>query len=132
MTLSMSAWYPLGQELQRFFDSLRRIAQALPLGIFPELPQHLGDQILHPGIVPQGVGRPGLAACVRGVGAGPGRRCAVRNRVLLADAVKAAAIWQARIDHDPKDFEAAWKRSRAGYWIGGHETDQPARDRAYD
>ena len=54
------------------------------------------------------------------------------NRAVLADAVKAAAIWQARIDRDPKDFEAAWKRARAGYWIGGHEKDQAARDRAYD
>jgi len=54
------------------------------------------------------------------------------NRAVMADAVKAAAIWQARIDRDPKDFEAAWKRARAGYWIGGHEKDQTARDRAYD
>ena len=44
------------------------------------------------------------------------------NRAVLADAQKAAAIWQARIDRDPKDFEAAWKRARAGYWIGAHQT----------
>ncbi len=54
------------------------------------------------------------------------------NRAVLADAQKAAAIWQARIDRDPKDFEAAWKRARAGYWIGGHQTDQSERDRAYE
>ena len=54
------------------------------------------------------------------------------NRAVLADAQKAAAIWQARIDRDPKDFEAAWKRARAGYWIGAHQTDQSERDRAYD
>jgi tetratricopeptide (TPR) repeat protein len=54
------------------------------------------------------------------------------NRAVLADAQKAAAIWQARIDRDPKDFEAAWKRARAGYWIGGHEKEQVARDRGYE
>jgi tetratricopeptide (TPR) repeat protein len=53
------------------------------------------------------------------------------NRAVLADAQKAAAIWQARIDKDPNDFEAAWKRARAGYWIGGHEKEQDARDRGY-
>jgi tetratricopeptide (TPR) repeat protein len=54
------------------------------------------------------------------------------NRAVLADAKKAAAVWQARIDRDPKDFEAAWKRARAGYWIGGHEKDPSERDRAYE
>jgi tetratricopeptide (TPR) repeat protein len=54
------------------------------------------------------------------------------NRAVLADAKKAAAIWQARIDADPKDFKAAWKRARAGYWIGGHEKEQSERDRAYE
>jgi tetratricopeptide (TPR) repeat protein len=54
------------------------------------------------------------------------------NRAVLADAKKAAAIWEARIDADPKDFEAAWKRARAGYWIGGHEKEQSERDRAYE
>jgi tetratricopeptide (TPR) repeat protein len=54
------------------------------------------------------------------------------NRAVLADAKKAAAVWQARIDRDPKDFEAAWKRSRAGYWIGGHEKEPSERDRAFE
>jgi len=54
------------------------------------------------------------------------------NRAVLADAKKAAAIWQARIDRDAKDFEAAWKRARAGYWIGGHEKEQSDRDAAYE
>jgi tetratricopeptide (TPR) repeat protein len=54
------------------------------------------------------------------------------NRAVLADAKKAAAIWQARIDRDAKDFEAAWKRARAGYWIGGHEKEQTNRDTAYE
>ena len=54
------------------------------------------------------------------------------DRAVLANAQKAAAIWQARLDRDPKDFEAAWKRARAAYWIGGHEQEQAARDRGYD
>ena len=54
------------------------------------------------------------------------------NRTVLADAKKAAAVWQARIDRDQKDFEAAWKRARAGYWIGGHEKEPSERDRAFE
>jgi len=54
------------------------------------------------------------------------------NRAVLADAKKAAAIWQARLDRDAKDFEAAWKRARAGYWIGGHEKEPSERDRAFE
>jgi len=54
------------------------------------------------------------------------------NRALLADAERAAAIWQARLDRDPTDFEAAWKRARAGYWIGGHGKDQGEKDHAYE
>jgi len=50
----------------------------------------------------------------------------------LAKAVHAAAIWQAALDRNPADFEAAWKRARAGYWIGGHEQGQSARDAAYE
>jgi hypothetical protein len=53
------------------------------------------------------------------------------NRANLADAKKAADGWQARLDRNPTDFEAAWKRARAGYWIGGHEKEQSDRDRAY-
>ena len=54
------------------------------------------------------------------------------NRAVMADAKKAAAVWQARIDRDQKDFEAAWKRARAGYWIGGHEKEPSERDRAFE
>jgi tetratricopeptide (TPR) repeat protein len=54
------------------------------------------------------------------------------NRAHIADAKGAAAIWQTRLDRNPADFEAAWKRARAGYWIGGHEKDQAAKDRAYE
>jgi hypothetical protein len=54
------------------------------------------------------------------------------QRATLAKAAQAAAIWQAALDRNPSDFDAAWKRARAGYWIGGHETTQPARDAAYE
>ncbi len=42
------------------------------------------------------------------------------KRENLASAREAAAIWQARIQQNPKDYEAAWKLSRARYWLGGH------------
>ena len=54
------------------------------------------------------------------------------QRATLSKAVEAAAIWQAALDRNPSDFDAAWKRARAGYWIGGHETTQAARDAAYE
>ena len=132
MTSSMSALVPAGQEPQRFLDPLRGIAQALPLGIFTDLPQHLGDQILHPAIVPHGVFGLWWVLLSAGAARGQDADALYANRAVLADAKKAAALWQTRIDRDAKDFEAAWKRARAGYWIGGHEKDQSERDRAYE
>jgi tetratricopeptide (TPR) repeat protein len=44
----------------------------------------------------------------------------------LANARRAEAIWAARLEADPDDFEAAWKLARARYWIGGRA---PAADR---
>jgi tetratricopeptide (TPR) repeat protein len=44
----------------------------------------------------------------------------------VAFAQQAAALWQARLQKTPTDFEAAWKLSRATYWIG---TQGPAADR---
>lgn len=37
----------------------------------------------------------------------------------LASARRAEAIWAARLEADPGDFESAWKLARARYWIGG-------------
>lgn len=54
------------------------------------------------------------------------------QRATPGKAAQAAAIWQAALDRNPSDFDAAWKRARAGYWIGGHETTQSARDAAYE
>jgi len=38
----------------------------------------------------------------------------------LAKALEAASIWDHRLGADPKNFDAAWKRARAGYWLGAH------------
>jgi len=43
-----------------------------------------------------------------------------RDRENLASARAAAAIWEARVKENPRDFEAAWKLARAYYWLGGH------------
>jgi tetratricopeptide (TPR) repeat protein len=40
---------------------------------------------------------------------------------------RAAAIWRAELARDPRAFEAAWKLSRASYWIGGHEPEKQGR-----
>src|SRR5688572_6604315 len=44
-----------------------------------------------------------------------------RARADVARARDAAAIWEARLAADPRDFESAWKVARAMYWIGGHD-----------
>jgi tetratricopeptide (TPR) repeat protein len=41
-----------------------------------------------------------------------------RDRETLASATKAADIWNGRLQADPRDFESAWKLSRARYWLG--------------
>jgi hypothetical protein len=57
-----------------------------------------------------------------------------QQRSAVARARDAAAIWDARLKGNPKDFESAWKLARAMYWIGGHDvstssgtTDKEAR-----
>jgi tetratricopeptide (TPR) repeat protein len=45
----------------------------------------------------------------------------------LSSARRAAAIWRAQLAQDPQSFEAAWKLSRASYWIGGHAPAQQGR-----
>jgi tetratricopeptide (TPR) repeat protein len=42
----------------------------------------------------------------------------------LASARAAEHIWADRLTRDPKDFESAWKLSRARYWLGGHASEQ--------
>ena len=54
------------------------------------------------------------------------------NREKLADARQAAQLWDAALQRNPSDFDAAWKRARAGYWLGGHEQPQETRDQAYE
>jgi hypothetical protein len=49
-----------------------------------------------------------------------------RDRANIASARAAAAAWDERLRSNPRDFESAWKLSRAMYWIGGHD-DAAAR-----
>jgi tetratricopeptide (TPR) repeat protein len=41
----------------------------------------------------------------------------------LPSASRAEAIWAARLAKSPDDFEAAWKLSRARYWLGLHAVE---------
>lgn len=45
----------------------------------------------------------------------------------LASARQAAAIWSARLQKDPRDFDAAWKLARVSYWLGGHVSEGERR-----
>ena len=38
----------------------------------------------------------------------------------ITSARRAAEVWAARLQHNPRDFEAAWKLARVRYWLGGH------------
>lgn len=55
-----------------------------------------------------------------------------RDREQLASATRAAAIWEARTTADPRDFEAAWKLSRARYWLGTNGLPVPQRKAALE
>ena len=50
-----------------------------------------------------------------------------RERTTLANAQRAAHIWQTRLAANPQDFESCWKLARAQYWLGTHGL--PERDR---
>jgi tetratricopeptide (TPR) repeat protein len=50
-----------------------------------------------------------------------------RARSDLSKAREAAAIWNARLTANPKDFESAWKLARAMYWIGGRGSQDERR-----
>ena len=50
-----------------------------------------------------------------------------RDRIVLANATRAAQIWNERLAAKPQDFESAWKLARAQYWLGTNGL--PERDR---
>jgi hypothetical protein len=50
-----------------------------------------------------------------------------RERANVDRAREAVGIWEARLKADTRDFESAWKISRATYWIGKHEARDPGR-----
>ncbi len=49
------------------------------------------------------------------------------DREHLQSALDAAAVWESRLQTNPKDFESAWKLARACYWLGGHVAEDARR-----
>jgi tetratricopeptide (TPR) repeat protein len=49
------------------------------------------------------------------------------NRADIAVAKRAADLWAQQLQREPKHFEAAWKLSRARYWLGGHAAQNERR-----
>ena len=49
------------------------------------------------------------------------------DRASLASARQAADIWATAAAVDPRDFDAAWKLSRADYWLGGRAPEPERR-----
>lgn len=70
----------------------------------------------------------GLLAGVAAQGPGRDPDALYAEREQPTRARQAAGIWQARLATNPKDFESAWKLSRALYWLGG-SGEQAARRR---
>jgi tetratricopeptide (TPR) repeat protein len=69
-----------------------------------------------------------LSAIPAGVAAQTGDPDALyRERQDLTRAREAAAIWDARLKADARDFESAWKLARALYWLGGHGAESARR-----
>lgn len=54
------------------------------------------------------------------------------QRETLASAQQAADIWAARLQGNPRDFEAAWKLARTQYWLGGHAPQEARRKKLED
>ena len=50
-----------------------------------------------------------------------------RERESRPQAIRAVEIWSARLEANPKDFEAAWKLARGRYWLGTNGLPPPAR-----
>jgi tetratricopeptide (TPR) repeat protein len=50
-----------------------------------------------------------------------------RDRANIASARRAAALWQAQLDANPRAFDAAWKLARVLYWLGSHEEEKARR-----
>ena len=53
------------------------------------------------------------------------------DRENLESATRATEAWERRLEDDPRDFDAAWKLSRARYWLGGH-VPEGERTRQYE
>jgi hypothetical protein len=53
------------------------------------------------------------------------------NRETLADAERAASLWEQALAADPGDFDAAWKLARACYWLGGRRLTEDDRKAAF-
>ena len=49
------------------------------------------------------------------------------NRTDLASARRAAELWSMAVKQDAKNFDAAWKLSRADYWLGTHASESERR-----
>jgi len=53
------------------------------------------------------------------------------NRETLADAERAASIWERALAARADDFDAARKLARASYWLGEHRQGADAREAAF-
>ena len=55
-----------------------------------------------------------------------------KDRETLASARKATEIWEARLKANARDFESAYKLSKARYWLGTNGLPEPERKAALE
>lgn len=55
-----------------------------------------------------------------------------RDRESLPSATRAVEIWAARLQSNPRDFEAAWKLARGRYWLGTNGLPESQRRSALE
>jgi hypothetical protein len=55
-----------------------------------------------------------------------------RDRETLASATRAVEIWEAQLQSNPRDFEAAWKLARGRYWLGTNGLPEAERKHALE
>src|SRR6185295_8957625 len=112
MIVSTSAWYPLVRNLRACSTRFGVLTSPSRVGSSPSSERRrlirscIGSLYISAMLLP-GLARPVLAQSADALYA---------DREELASARRAADLWSAALVNNPRDFESAWKLSRADYW----------------
>jgi tetratricopeptide (TPR) repeat protein len=110
----MSASYPLVRNLSAFSTRFGVLRSPSRLGSSPSSPSSL--------LISSCIFL--FYICVVG---GQDADSLYRDRAHLPTARRAADLWRAELEGNPRAFNAAWKLARADYWLGGHAPEKERR-----